>query len=183
LFTGNGNKQLNFGTSLDYIHAGGEYGNQSTKRFDGSIFGSYNGKHYTASGLLATNSLSHFENGGITDLSYITNPISGFKTKDIPTNTNGMSNFKETQLFFNHQYSIGFEKPFNVNKDSVRMDYVPVTRFTHTIKLDEVQKRFYEKKTDTLFYQNTYRPGTLTNDTASLQTMTNTLAVRNSTNG
>lgn len=177
LFTGNANKRANFGTSLDYIHAGGEYGNQSMKRFDGSVFGSYSGKHYSANGLLATNNLSNFENGGITDLTYITNPISGFKTKDIPTNTNGMSNLKETQFFFNHQYTIGFERPFKVNKDSVRMDYVPVTRFTHTLKLDEVRKRFYERATDTLFYQNTYRPHTLTNDTASLQTMTNTLAV------
>lgn len=177
LFTGNVNKRLNFGTTIDYISAGGEYGNQATKRFEGSLFGSYNGKHYSATGLVATDNLSNFENGGIKDLSYILNPISGFKTKDIPTNTNGISNLRQTQFFYNHQYSIGFERPFKVNADSVRMDYVPVTRFAHTIKLYEVRKRFYEKATDLNFYANTYRPYKLTNDTASLQTMTNNLSV------
>ena len=48
LFTGNANKRLNIGTTLDYIYARGEYNNQAAKRFAGSLFGSYTGKHYSA---------------------------------------------------------------------------------------------------------------------------------------
>ena len=40
LFTANANKKLNFGTTLDYIYATGEYKDQSSKRFSGSLFGS-----------------------------------------------------------------------------------------------------------------------------------------------
>jgi len=175
LFTANANKKLNIGTKLDYIYAGGEYNNQAVQRFSGSIFGSYNGNHYSATGLLSTNNLSNFENGGIENSSYITSPI-GIETKDIPTNLDGFSNFKQNQFYFNQQYSIGFERPVRFNEDSVRMEYVPVTRFAHTLKLDDVRKRYYEQNPDTSFYKNT-KYLNLTNDTASLQTFTNNFSI------
>ena len=175
LFTANANKKLNFGTTLDYIYATGEYKNQSSKRFSGSLFGSYLGKHYSATGFLATNNLSNYENGGTKD-SVLINP-EGFATKDIQTRLLGYSNYKQNQFYYNHQYSVGFERAVRINEDSVRMDYVPVTRFAHTIKLDDVRKRYYEPNTDTLFYKNTYFPKTQTNDSSSLQTLTNTVSL------
>jgi len=175
LFTANANKKLNIGTKLDYIYAGGEYGNQAVQRFAGSLFGTYNGNHYTATGLMATNNLSNFENGGIENSTYILNPI-GIKTKDIPTNLEGFSNYKQNQFYFNHQYSIGFERPIRFSEDSVRMEYVPVTRFAHTLKIDDVRKRYYELNPDTAFYDTT-KHLTQTNDTASLQTFTNNFSI------
>jgi len=82
LFTANANKNLNFGALLDYIYARGEYKNQSVKRFAGSLFGSYTGKKYSASGVITTNSLTNLENGGITDISYILNPPYGYETPE-----------------------------------------------------------------------------------------------------
>ena len=108
LFTANANKRLNFGTTLDYVYAIGEYGNQSVKRFSGSLFGSYQGKHYTATGLVAINNLSNFENGGVADSTDITSP-KGKATKDIPTRILGFSSYKQSQLFYNQQYSVGIE--------------------------------------------------------------------------
>ena len=175
LFTGNVNKKLNFGTTLDYIYAAGEYNNQASKRFSGSLFGSYLGKHYTATGLLATNNISNFENGGTVDSTLI-NPT-GIATQDIPTRMIGYSNFKQSQIYYNHQYSVGFERAIRVNADSVRMEYVPVTRFGHTFKFDDVRKRYYEPGTDTTFYKNTYFPKRLTNDSSALQTLTNTFSI------
>jgi len=175
LFTGNVNKKLNFGTTLDYIYAAGEYNNQATKRFSGSLFGSYHGKHYTATGLIATNNLSNYENGGTVDSTTI-NPLN-LATKDIPTRMTGYSNFKQSQIFYNQQYSIGFERAVRINEDSVRMDYVPVTRFAHTFKLDDFRKRYYEPVTDSTFYKNTYFPGKQTNDSSALQTYTNTFSI------
>jgi len=175
LFTVNVNKKLNFGTTLDYIYAVGEYENQSVKRFSGSLFGSYFGKHYTATGFLATNNLSNFENGGTVD-STIINP-EGIDTKLLKTRLLGYSNYKQSQLFYNHQYSVGFERAVRINEDSVRMDYVPVTRFAHTIKLDDVRKRYYEPTTDSTFYKNTYFPQKATNDSSALQTLTNTFSI------
>ena len=178
LFTANANKKLNFGTTLDYVYATGEYGNQSVKRFAGSLFGSYQGKHYIATGLVATNNLSNYENGGISDSTDITSP-KGKATKDIPTRITGFSNYKQTQLFYNQQYSVGIERAVRINEDSVRMDYVPVTRFGHTLKYDDLRKRYYEPTVvGTSFYRNTYYPLlTQTNDTSALSTLTNTFSV------
>ena len=175
LFTANANKKFNFGTTLDYIYATGEYNNQASKRFSGSLFGTYLGKHYSATGLLATNNMSNFENGGTKD-SLLINP-NNITTNLIVTRLNGYSNFKQNQIYYNHQYSVGFERAVRINEDSVRMDYVPVTRFAHTIKLDDVRKRYFEPATDTVFYKNTYYPKIQTNDSSALQTLTNTVSI------
>ena len=175
LFTANVNKKLNFGTTIDYIYSPGEYKNQSSKRFSGSLFGTYLGKHYSATGLLSTNNMSNFESGGTID-STVINPT-GISTKDIETRMVGYSNFKQSQIYYNQQYSVGFEKAIRVNEDSVRMVYVPVTRFAHTIKFDDVRKRYYEPATDTTYFKNTFFPKKLTNDSSALQTLTNTFSI------
>ena len=183
LFTANVNKKLNFGTTLDYIYASGEYNNQAALRFNGSLFGSYQGKHYSATGIVSTNNLSNHENGGTVD-STVINPTA-LVTSDIPVRINGYSNYKQNQFFYNHQYSVGFERAVRINEDSVRMDYVPVTRFAHTIKLDDVRKRYFEPNNDLVkytnnnstFYQNTYFPQKQTNDSSALQTLTNNFSI------
>ena len=116
IYSANVNKRLNFGATLDYINAGGEYANQASQRFSGSLFGSFNGKHYSATGLLTTNNLSNFENGGISDIKNIIEPIPTVKTKDYSTNINGYSNYKFNQLFYNHQYTVGIERPVRINE-------------------------------------------------------------------
>lgn len=175
LFTANVNKKLNFGTTLDYIYAFGEYDNQAAKRFSGSLFGSYVGKHYSATGVVATNNINNFENGGTVDSTTI-NPEK-IATNLLKTRLKGYSNYKQNQLFFNHQYSVGFERAVRINEDSVRMDYVPVTKFAHTIKFDDVRKRYFESNTDSTFYAHTYLPLKQTNDTSALQTLTNTFSI------
>ncbi len=175
LFTANANKKLNFGTTLDYIYARGEYNNQAVKRFAGSLFGSYDGVHYSATGMAATNNLSNYENGGIKRLEDLLKGL--FATKDIPTNIVGFANYKQNVLFYNQRYTIGFERPVRINEDSVRMDYVPVTAFAHTFKFEDVRKRYYENSVVTGFYANTYGAGSQTNDTSSLQTLTNNFSV------
>ena len=175
LFTANVNKRLNFGTTLDYTYAVGEYKNQAVKRFSGSLFGTYTGKHYSSTGVLSTNNISNYENGGTVDSTTI-NP-NGLETSLIDTRLLGYSNYQQNQIYYNQQYSVGFERAVRVNKDSVRMDYVPVTRFAHTFKYDDVRKRYFEPTTDTTFYKNTYFPLRQTNDSSALQTLTNTFSI------
>lgn len=178
LFTANANKNLNFGVLIDYIYARGEYKNQSAKRFAGSVFGSYSGKRYSASGVVSTNSLSNLENGGIADASYILNPPYGYdKPENIPVKigVGAQSSFKQFQLHFNQQYALGFERELKKEKDSVITEFVPVTRFIHTLQIDNFQKRYYENTPEKSFYKNTYY--TQTNDTAALQRIGNRIAV------
>ncbi len=177
LFTANPKKNFNFGTTLDYIYSPGEYTNQAVQRFSGSIFGSYQGKYYSATALLATNDLSNYENGGISKSTDITAPISGVLAVDIPVNITGYSNLKQTQFFYNQQYSIGFERKIKVSADSVRLEFVPVTRFAHTLKIDDLRKRYFENSTEKNFYKNTYLPFSQTNDTSAVQTLSNTFSV------
>jgi len=174
LFTANANKKLNIGTTVDYLRTVGEYINQAASRFSGSLFGSYDGKHYSATALFAANKMKNQENGGLLRATDIT---SGILPSLLDTRLNAQSTFTQNQIYFNQQYSIGFERAVHVNKDSVRMDYVPVTRFAHTLKFDDVRKRYFENSVDKSFYTNVYGIGTQTNDTASLQTLTNNLSV------
>jgi len=72
------------------------------KRFAGTLFGSYNGKRYSATGLIATNNLSNLENGGITESIYLTNPPYGYTSAaNFPINisVDAQSTYKHTQFF------------------------------------------------------------------------------------
>lgn len=179
LFTANANKKLNFGTTLDYIYARGEYKQQAVKRFTGSLFGTYSGERYSATGLLSTNNLNNQENGGITDSLYLINPPALSEAKDFPVrmSTEAQSTYKHSQFYFNQQYSLGFQREIKLKNDSVKTEFVPVTRFAHTIKIDDMRKRYYEKTVENTFYKNTYLALKQTNDTAALQKMTNNLSV------
>ena len=54
---------------------------------------------------------------------------------------------------------------------------MPVTRFAHTFKIDDVRKRYFEPNTNTTFYKNTYLPRKETNDSSALQTLTNNFSI------
>lgn len=180
LFTANANKNLNFGTTLDYIYARGEYQNQSVKRFSGSLFGTYNGKKYSATGLIASNSYNSIENGGITESSYLTNPAYGYTaTVNFPVNFTGdvQSTYKHLQAYYNQQYSLGFNRKIKDAKDSTETEFVPVTRFMHSIQFDRMSKRYYESSVEKDFYKNTYLPDQLTNDSNSFSKLTNRFSV------
>jgi len=176
LFTANANKKLNMGIVLDYLFARGEYKNIASKRFGGTIFGSYNSRNYNAHGLLTTNNHSNFENGGIGDTSYINGSIN-YPPQNIPVNINGFSNLKLNHLYYNHNYSLGIERAVRINEDSVRMEYVPVTVFAHTLKISDYQKRYYEPTVEKDFYEFTHFPGKVTNDTAAYRLITNRISV------
>lgn len=178
MFTANANKRLNMGVNIDYIYARGEYKNQAAKLFSGSLFGSYSGRRYSGSGAFSMNSMSNKENGGITDALYITKPPIGFEdAENIPININvgAQSSYKQMQFFYNQSYSLGFERKIKGANDTILYEYVPVTRFLHTISFDNFQKRYYEPAAEQEFYKNTYR--TLTNDTAALQRLSNRVAI------
>jgi len=182
LYSANLKKNLGIGTTLDYIYSVGEYGNdnnpnQAAKKFSGSVFSYLNGKHYSYIGVATINNLKNFENGGIKDPLQITHPTSNVEAKDLVTNTTGFSAYRYNQFYFNHKYSIGFDRKIKVTKDSIRTEYVPVTYFTHTLRLNQISKRFYEKTADSAFYDNTYYSYKQTKDTAALQTISNTFAI------
>jgi len=197
LFTANLNKRFNLGTNIDYTVSHGEYNNQETQLFSPSLFATFDGRRYKFTATALINSLSNFENGGITDPRYITVAQDEFDypAQNIPVRMHktldnygrpygeqkyGYSKYNNRGFFYNHQYCIGFEKEVKITPDSSRFDYIPVTRIIHTFKIDEQKKRYFEPQTvtDTTIYKNTFFPDRKqTNDSVLLSTITNTVAL------
>ena len=62
-FTGNVSRRTNLGMTIDYLNSYGRFANQEGKTVFGSVFGSYNGDHYSLQSSFTWNTLSNFENG------------------------------------------------------------------------------------------------------------------------
>ncbi len=176
-FSGNLNRRTNLGVTANYLTSVGHYPSQAGKRFNGSIFGSYNGDKYSFQGGVAFNNLSNFENGGIANDTTNNYLNSILETGDYPTRLNAMSSYKYITGFFNHYYSICMERERKVTEDSVAIDYIPMTTFEHTFAVNQSQKRYIEKSANQHFYDNTYFDMRATSDTAEMLTIDNTLAV------
>lgn len=187
MFTGNLNEKTNLGLSLNYLNAVGHYQNQAGKVFNGSVFGSYNGNHYSLHAAFTFNTLSNFENGGIRNMEDIKN--GDLNTEDIPTSLEAMSGYRYLSGYVNHYYSICVERKEKVHyrerdeegqwqeKDSIKINYVPVTTFKHVFEVNDANRRYIEKNAAQRFYDVTYRNPKLTNDSASALTIRNTLSV------
>ena len=166
-FTGNINKRLNLGTVMNYLDDAGHYKNQSGKTFNGSVFGSYDGKNYTLYGAFTFNQMSNFENGGLMNPADLQNK--NMETEDMPVRLVGMSGYRYLSGYLNHHYSITA-----VTADSVE---VPVMTFRHVFETSDATKRYIEKDTTQTFYENKYNEGRLGSDTAAALTINNTLSV------
>ena len=182
LFTMNANKATNFGGLVNLIYGRGQYANQSSRMLNGGFWGSYNGKHYSAQGVVMFNNFKNHESGGITDRNYILDPTSLVGTADltpvnIPVNLDAISGYSNNIYYFNHKYSIGVEKERKVSNDSIVIDYIPVTSFTHTVKLEDTYRRYVESDSVTSgFYDHNYYSGQATQDSTRYWSLKNSLA-------
>ena len=101
----------------------------------------------------------------------------------------GMSGFKYLSGYLNHYYSICVERERKVQykerdgagnwvkKDSIKIEYVPVTTFRHMFEVNNATKRYVEKSLSQSILPNAYRNISATNDSAACLTIKNTLAV------
>ena len=185
-FTGNVNRRTNLGMSIDYLNSYGRFANQEAKTVLGSVFGSYNGDHYSLQSSFTWNTLSNFENGGLqnaTDLQGVLKP------EDMPVKMQGMSGLRYLSGYINHYYSICVERERKINyrerdeegkwvkKDSIKIEYVPVTTFRHIFEVSDATKRYKEKSVTQSILPNAFRNPKATNDSAACLTIKNTLAV------
>ena len=185
-FTGNVTRRTNLGMTIDYLNSYGRFANQEGKTVFGSVFGSYNGDHYSLQSSFTWNTLSNFENGGLQNIEDLQDVL---KPEDMPVKMRGMSAFQYLSGYLNHYYSICVERERKVNyrerdedgnwikKDSIKIEYVPVTTFRHIFEVNNASKRYIEKSATQSILPNIYRNPTATNDSASCLTLKNTLAV------
>lgn len=162
-FSVNVNKNLAFGFNFDYLYGRGYYANQSTAFLNGGLFGSYTGDRYQAHFVFNTFNLKMKENGGITDDRYITHPEDMAEGKkeyeniNIPVHLQNTWNYnRDYYIHYTHRYNLGFNKevvdPQN-DKDTISQ-FVPVTSFIHTFRIEDSKHRFISK--DNVTYANKY---------------------------
>ena len=185
-FTGNVSRRTNLGMTIDYLTSYGRFTNQEGKTVFGSVFGSYNGDHYSLQSSFTWTTLSNFENGGLQNPSDLEGSL---RPEDMPVKMQGMSGLRYLSGYLNHYYSICVERERKVNyrerdeegqwvkKDSIKIEYVPVTTFRHIFEVTDATKRYIEKSATQSILPNLYRDPKQTNDTAACLTIKNTLAV------
>jgi hypothetical protein len=184
-FTGNVSRRTNLGMTIDYLNSYGRYANQEGKTVFGSVFGSYNGDHYSLQAAFTWNTLKNFENGGLQNV----NDLQGLlKHEDMPVKMQGMSKLRYLSGYLNHYYSICVERERKVNyrernedgkwekKDSIKIEYIPVTTFRHIFEVNDATKGYIEKDAQG-FYPNTYYDKKSTADSAACLSIKNTLSV------
>lgn len=188
-FSVNVNKRLAFGFNIDYLYGRGYYNNQSTSFFNAGIFGSYIGDRYEATLLYNNFNMKMNENGGITDDRYITDPqamASGskvYESQNIPTVLDkSANNNKDFYVFLTQRYKLGFQREIaKAENDTTpaKKEFVPVTSFIHTLKVERTRHRFTSEDNLKDFYQNTYiKPGSLlVNDSTTYMGVKNTFGI------
>lgn len=197
LFTGNINRRLNLGLELNYLTAAGHYMSQQGKLFNGSVFGSYNGDHYSLHAAVTFNSLSNFENGGIQRDSDL---VGSLNAPDIPIRNVGMSGYRYITGLLNQSYSITAERKHidsievtndfgeKEMRDTVHIEYIPLLTFMHTFETSNSVRRYRESNTMQYYLdQNNnycyfydhypYRNSEQTRDSSNVLTIRNTVSV------
>jgi len=169
-FSVNVNKAFAFGFDIDYLYGRGYYNSQQTAFFKAGLFASYIGEKYQAHAIYKNFSMKMAENGGIEDDRYITNPEEmaegkrEYETQNIPTMLDNTWNRNHNfYVYLTQRYNLGFHRetkkaPENEN-DTIPTwieEFVPVTAFIHTIKVERARHNFRSRGEPEGYYKDTY---------------------------
>jgi len=206
LFSANANKKFNFGVDYEILYARGYYKKNATKGKLANLYGNYQGSRYEAFWKASFNFLENYENGGITDDRYITQPLfmSGglqtYESLNIPVALeDAKSLFRNSHLFFNHKYHIGFERTIYKERDTTLyplkripyqkaedvkipidtvIEFIPVTSLIHTLYIDQSQKSYRSTSANLTYYDSIANiSNKYTADTSSMLQIRNTFGI------
>lgn len=153
-FTGllsvNFGKKLNIGLEADLISARGFYKSQATKHGGFSLFGNYLSDRLEAHGFLSLGTITNFENGGITDETFIREPDQiqqNFTSRDIPVKfTDTWNRLKNNQIFVSGRYNLGYvELQDSLHKG--KGDFIPVASIAFSSHYKQQYRRFLSHDT------------------------------------
>lgn len=203
-FSVNANKRLAFGFNFDYLYGRGYYANQSTSHFSAGIFASYIGEKYQVQALYNNFFMKMNENGGITNDQYITHPenMAGgkkeYESTNIPVKLEHTSNRnKNFYIYLTQRYRLGFNREITrieekrakgkkpakdstsvAAKDTITTEeFVPVTSFIHTIKVERTRHQFHSSKEPKDFYPEYYIYKDYSNDSTTAFSIKNVFGI------
>ena len=185
LFTGNLSKALNLGLEMDYLSSVGHYANTAGKLYRGSVWGSYNGAHYTCHAAFSWSRLHSFDNGGLSDVEDLR---SSLDPEDLPVRINVMTGYRYLSGYLHNQYAITKEREYHDSieviedgqrlwRDTIKIEHIPLMTFSHIFECNNSNRRYLEKTAENSFYDTTYYDSGKTSDTTDVLTIRNTLAV------
>ncbi|MDY3790780.1 putative porin [Bacteroides fluxus] len=203
-FSVNANKRLAFGFNIDYLYGRGYYANQATSHFNAGLFASYIGEKYQMQAVYNNFFMKMNENGGIADDQYITHPENmsegkkQYESSNIPVRLEQTSNRnKDFYVYLTQRYRLGFnrevtqiEKKQTKGKraanDSTSLaaqdtivteEFVPVTSFIHTIKVERSRHNFRSNNEPENYYPDYYIYKDHSNDSTTAFSVKNVFGI------
>ena len=186
-FSGNINAKAQVGAMVDYLYSKGSYNNQATKDLSWGFSGSYMGDRYEMQAYYNHFNLLNKENGGITDMLYITDPaeiqggVTSVDAKTIPTQLNNAhTRLWGEELYVNNRYKVGYWHEEKGDDDTtVVRTYIPVSSFIYTLKYNSGKHLFIDMSPSETqeYFEHTYLDPNFTRDKTTYWAVTNTLGV------
>lgn len=144
--TTNFGKSLNVGVDVDLINARGFYNSQSVKHNNFTLFSNYISDRIEAHAFMNLGSMTNFENGGITEEIFITDPDAvqeNFTSRDIPVKfTNTWNAIGNNRYFLSGRYNLGYRE---IAGDSLHQGpghFVPVASIGYSTQYTQQHRRF-----------------------------------------
>lgn len=149
--TSNFGESLNVGMDVDLVNSKGFYNSQSVKHNNFILFGNYISDRFEGHAFMNIGKISNFENGGITDETFITNPEAiqqSFTTRDIPVKFNNTWNtVKNNRFFLSGRYNLGYVEAPKDTLTRVQGDFVPVASVGFSSQYTQQYRRFLSHDT------------------------------------
>jgi hypothetical protein len=143
--TFNFGKKLNVGLDADMINARGFYASQSVKHNSFSLYGNYLSDRFESHAFMTLGSVKNFENGGITDELFITDPDAvqqRFTSQDIPTKfTKTWNTVGNNRFFLSGRYNLGYTE---IEGDTIesKEHFIPVASIGFSSQFTQQYRRF-----------------------------------------
>lgn len=180
-------KKINIGGEMDYIYSRGYYNSNGNKLLSYRLFGSYISDKYELNAYLSNYNFINYENGGLSNDLYITNPDNlaenqrNIDSKSYPVRFHDTWNrVRGKQYFLTHRYNLGFTKETDETDEegNPKEVFIPVSSIIHTIEYEDNRRRFISNDPgiDTC-YTNIYGLQPSLNDQTSAWNLKNTFAL------
>lgn len=171
------NRFLNFGLVFDIVFSLGQYNYQRAEDKNFNFYTSYRRERYKLYFSAGLNNIINYENGGISDSSYIGNVT----TREIPVKLGSLDNavtrMKNKNILLVQRYTLGA-------KESLSNDSVPVKKsgffglsgtFSHIFLLENNKKSYSDSYPISGFYDSIYISSTATFDSLYSRSIKNTI--------